>query len=81
MRIKARGEGFIMLEETRRRGDNFAIRIGFADGPYPFADRPAQRSSTSVLTNTPGKIACQGCGCRDHRRVACECICHQEGEN
>jgi hypothetical protein len=46
---------------------------------YKFVERPAQKSSTNVLINTPGKIACQLCGCRDHVRYGCQCNCHLRG--
>jgi hypothetical protein len=37
--------------------------------PYVFADRPAQKSSSGVLTSGPAKrgIACRRCGCRTAR--------------
>jgi hypothetical protein len=31
--------------------------------PYVFKEKPAAKSSTGVLTSTPGTIACPKCGC------------------
>ena len=49
----------------------------FAPAPYQFTVKDAAKSSTSILTNAPGKIACQTCGCRDRMRMHCECSCHE----
>ena len=56
---------------------------------YQFKIKPAAKSSTSVLTSTPGAIACPKCGCRSlgiKREYAdrpaikkdCKCTCHEE---
>ena len=49
----------------------------FVEQPYTFKERPAAKSSTSTLTNVPGKIACQICGCRVRKRMGCQCSCHE----
>jgi hypothetical protein len=46
--------------------------------PYVFPNNPVAKSSSSILTNTPGNIACQTCGCRDEHKAGCKCICHKE---
>jgi hypothetical protein len=45
---------------------------------YAFPNRPAQKSSTSILVAAPGTIACQKCGCRDNSvKKGCGCRCHE----
>ena len=56
--------------------------------PYQFPNRPAAKSSTSILVCKPGKIACPTCGCRDpldprrptraEVKPGCKCICHKD---
>jgi hypothetical protein len=46
--------------------------------PYRFTEKDVAKSSTSTMIDTPGKIACQNCGCRDRKRMGCECSCHEE---
>jgi hypothetical protein len=46
--------------------------------PYQFTEKAAAKSSTSTMIDTPGNIACQNCGCRDRKRMGCECSCHEE---
>jgi len=49
--------------------------------PYVFPDHLAAKSSTGVLTNVPGKVACPSCGCRDRKRPGCGCRhCHKDTE-
>lgn len=48
------------------------------DNPYIFPDRPAVKSSTSVLQAS----VCQSCGCKlDGKTLkkVCNCRCHTEG--
>ena len=56
------------------------------DEPYRFKEKPAAKSSSSVLVATPGVIACPTCGCLMTGEVGdlgvkikkgCECRCHQ----
>lgn len=49
----------------------------FMHPPYQFKEKPAVKSSCSTLASAPGKIACQQCGCRDRKRMGCECSCHE----
>jgi len=46
--------------------------------PYPFVERPAAKSTTSVMKAS----VCQRCGCRlDGKSLArpCDCRCHKKG--
>lgn len=41
-------------------------------GPYPFTEKPASKSSSTVLQN------CMGCPCHQFYQLeGCECPCHR----
>jgi hypothetical protein len=61
-----------------------------SDEPYVFKERPAAKSSTSVImSHADGGVACQLCGCRPTALVknhatekkGCTCRCHKEEES
>ena len=51
------------------------------DAPYVFKEKPAAKSSTSILVHGPGgsalNVACPTCGCRRPPKPGCQCRCHQ----
>ena len=56
------------------------LDIAFA--PFFVEDGDAAKSTSGVLTNVPGKIACQVCGCRNDPphavcKEGCTCLCHR----
>lgn len=51
--------------------------LGDCECPYVFSERPAKKSSTSVVI---ANQVCPQCGCllNKSRRQGCQCICHGE---
>lgn len=61
---------------------HLTVRVGgfqiVEDGEYEFTEKPAAKSSTSVMQ----AAVCQGCGCKrdgkaESMKPGCTCLCHK----
>jgi hypothetical protein len=70
--------GGVETEEERELDKDCRCGGRFKPVPWVFVEKPVKKSSTHILTEVPGTIACQGCGCRDRSvKDGCEYVCHK----
>jgi|SRR5579859_648673 len=72
-----------VIEKEITDGDVQAVMA--EEDAYRFQEKPAAKSSTSILISTPGQVACQVCGCLPpddigrtggRTKKGCDCKCH-----